>query len=435
MQHDTAQTGKIPASAWRALAVLTLIYVCHSIDRSVMSIVIEPIKDEFGLSDSQIGILGGLVYAVLYAIAGLPLGYLIDRVNRRNLLAGLVAIWSGFTVLCGFTQNYVQLLVARAAVGAAEAGGAPTAISMISDLFPERRRSTAISIFWLSTAIGTALSFALGGLVAAKYGWRAAFLVAGAPGLLLAGLLLVAIKEPVRGSNDPDPDAVSATPPTLGEAVRFAFAHPAFLNAFIATALKAAVLSGVLVWAGSYLIRVQGLPLAWAGLVIGVCIAVFGGAGSLLGGWLGDRLYAAGGVRYLPIGPMATSAATAVCVILFALTDNLYISIAAFAAFEVFSRMYSAPSYAFIVSTVDPRMRGIAVSTLQVSANLIGYGFGPFVVGLVSDAIGGPDSIRYGLSGLSAISLWVGVHYYLAYRLSPHRDPRPSNTLVMETHT
>lgn len=431
MRSDEADSARIPGSAWRALAVLTLIYVCHSIDRSVMSIVIEPIKTELNLSDSQIGILGGLIYAVLYAVAGLPLGYLIDRVNRRNLLAGLVVVWSGFTALCGFTQNYIQLLLVRAAVGAAEAGGAPTAISLISDFFPEKRRSTAISIFWLSTAIGTALSFALGGLVAAQYGWRAAFLVAGAPGLVLAIILLLTIQEPVRGSSDPATSTASDHPPSLRDAFVFTVSNPAFANAFVATALKAAVLSGVLVWAGSYLIRVQHLPIANAGLVIGACIAVFGGAGSLLGGWLGDRLYKLGGTRLIPVGPMLTSIGTALCVAVFALTSSLYIAVAAFAAFEVASRMYSAPSYAFIVSTVDPGMRGLAVSSIQVCANLIGYGFGPFIVGVVSDAFGGTNSIRYGLSGLCVVSLWVALHYYLAFRYAskPARTSAHSDTV------
>lgn len=180
----------IPFHSWYTLGLLTLIYLCHAVDRSVISIVLEPLKQEFGISDSQVGILTGLAYATLYALAGIPIGYLIDRRNRRNLLAVLVAVWSACTVACGFAQNYWHLLTARLTVGAAEAGGAPTALSIISDLFPPDRRSTAISIFWVSTALGTAVSFAIGGLVAAEYGWRAAFFVAGLPGLLLVILLL-----------------------------------------------------------------------------------------------------------------------------------------------------------------------------------------------------------------------------------------------------
>lgn len=410
----TETSSAVPAHAWRALFILTLIYVCHSIDRSVMSIVVEPVKAEFALSDSQIGVLSGLIYAVLYAIAGVPLGYFIDRVNRRNLLAGLVAIWSGFTALCGVTQNYTQLLIARAAVGAAEAGGAPTAISMISDLFPERRRSSAISIFWVSTAIGTALSFGIGGIVAANYGWRAAFLVAGAPGLFLAVLLLLTVKEPERGAADEVRKDARQEAPSLIETFGFVVRNASLLNAFIAVAFKAAVLSGVLVWAASYLIRVQDLPLAYAGIVVGGSIALFGGLGSLAGGFIGDLVVKHAGLKRLPLAPSLTSALTAAFVAVFALTDSLVVAVAAFAAFEVASRMYTAPAYAFVVSIVDPRMRGVVTSALQVAANLIGYGLGPFIVGVVSDQIGSDDSIRYGLLGLSVVSVWVAAHFYLA---------------------
>lgn len=420
-KDDTPQ--RVSLSAWYSLAVLTLIYVCHSVDRSVMSIVIEPMKAEFNLTDSQVGIMTGLAYATLYALAGIPIGYLIDRTNRRNLLALLVTVWSACTAICGITQSYWQLLIARLTVGASEAGGAPTALSMISDLFPEKRRSTAVSIFWLSTAIGTAVSFGLGGYVAATHGWRAAFLVAGAPGLLLAILLLLTVREPERGAMDPrksgDAKPTAQNAPSLLETLKFALSSAPIRNVFIAVAFKSCVLSGVLVWAASYFIRVQGLPIEQAGVIVGLSIAIFGGCGSLLGGVVGDRAYKIGGLKAQPLVPFVTSLATAVVVVIFATTTNLYIAIAAFAVFEIASRMHTAPSYSFLISSAPPRMRGVIISCLQIGSNLIGYGFGPFIVGTISDKVGGPDSIRYGLLTLAAISVWVSFHFYMASRLTP----------------
>ena len=419
----------VSRAAWSGLSLLTLIYVCHSVDRSVMSIVVEPVKAEFGLSDSQMGVLSGLAYAMTYAIAGIPIGYLIDRVNRRNLLAGLVATWSAFTVLCGFAQSYVQLLVARLCVGAAEAGGAPTSISIISDLFPEARRSSAISIFWLSTAIGTAVSFGIGGIVAANFGWRAAFLVAGAPGLVLAVVLLMVLREPKRGAMDvttASPPGEDERAPSLLTAFRFAATRPPVVHTFIAMSLKSSVLSGALVWAAAYFMRTQDMPIAQAGIIVGISIAVFGGFGSLLGGVLGDWAYKKGGSKAVPLVPCISSLVTAATLAVFALTANFMLAIVAFAAFEIASRTHTAPAYSFMVGNLPARMRGVVIAALQVSTYLVGYGLGPFFVGALSDAIGGPDSIRYGLLGLAFVAVWVSIHFYLASRstlIAPNAEP------------
>ncbi|MBR9909324.1 MAG: MFS transporter [Gammaproteobacteria bacterium] len=427
---------EISSHAWYTLALLTLIYVCHAVDRSVISIVLEPLKQEFGISDSQVGILTGLAYATLYSLAGIPLGYLIDRVNRRNLLAVLVTVWSGCTLLCGLAQNYWHLLIARLAVGAAEAGGAPTALSIIGDLFPENRRSTAISIFWLSTAIGTAVSFAIGGLIAAKYGWRAAFFVAGLPGLLLVGLLFFTVREPTRGAmeksgsdDNPDSEKDSAAPessdagkaPSLLQSFALIIDNKALLNIFIAVSLKSAVLSGVLVWAASFFIRVHDLSITVAGITVGLSIAIFGGLGSLLGGYLGDRVYRSGGLRALPLVPFASSIVTALFCALLALATHVYVAVIAFALFEVASRTHTAPGYSFLISNTPPRMRGVIISAMQIGSNLIGYGLGPFIVGVASDLHGGADSIRVGLLTLAGISLWAGLHFLAASRLSAAR--------------
>jgi predicted MFS family arabinose efflux permease len=436
LQHSASLAMlKLPglgAGAWYTLGLLTLIYTCHAIDRSVMSIVIEPVKHEFNLSDSQLGTLTGMAYALTFALAGIPLGYFIDRVNRRNLLATMLAVWSACTVLCGLAQSYLGLVLARFTVGAAEASAAPTAHSLIGDLFPERLRSTAISIFWMSTALGTATSFIFGSVIAVQYGWRAAFFIAGLPGLLLAIILVLTVIEPVRGAMDAS-KANPAEAPTILETWRYASRQPLFTHAFIAVTLNSLVLSGMIVWIAAFLIRVHGLDLKHAGLIAGIMAGVFGGLGSFLGGPIGDYAFKKGGIALLPLVPALTSLVTAIVGVIFALTSNLYVALAAIFVFETISRTYTAPGYSLIISSVQPRMRGISVSALQIATNLIGYGLGPLFVGYISDLVGGAQSLRYGFVALMGFGVWASLHFFLAYRSASRTaaDPAP---IATETH-
>jgi len=409
---DRAPDRPITARAWYALGVLTLIYALHAVDRSVMSIVIEPIKKEFGLADGQLGILTGLAFSLTYAVAGLPLGYLIDRTDRRRLLSILVAIWSGFTTLCGLAQSYAGLVGARLAVGLAEAGGAPTALSMIGDLFPPRRRSTAIGIFWASTALGTAASFILGSMIAVHYGWRAAFLIAGLPGLVVAALMYFTVVEPKRTAAAGNKDA-----PPLRETLRYVLGRPLFVHVFLGMTLNSIMLSGVLVWQASFLIRVHHLSLAQAGLLAGLAAGIFGGLGSLLGGPLGDRVFKRGGVAALPLAAASTTVASLLTGLVFLLSDNLVLALAGLVLFELIVRGYTAPGYSAILGTVQPQMRGISVAALQIATNLVGYGFGPFLAGVVSDWVGGSDGIRWGLAALLLTGAWGCIHFILAWRV------------------
>jgi predicted MFS family arabinose efflux permease len=293
---------------------------------------------------------------------------------------------------------------------------------MIGDIFPEERRSSAISIFWLSTAFGTALSFGMGGYVAVYYGWRAAFFVAGMPGIILALLLFFTVREPGHGEIDDgnvfeEDIKLNSAPPFL-ETLKYSFRHAALRHIFIAVAFKSCVLSGVLIWVASYFIRAQGLPIAQTGVVIGLSIAIFGGIGSVLGGIVGDKIFKRGGLKMLPLIPFFTSIITAIAVVALAFSQNLYFAIFIFAVFEITSRMYTAPSYSFLISALPSRMRGVNISAMQIGSNLIGYGLGPLIVGVVSDLVrsrtGDADSIRAGLLALAVVSLWVSFHFYKA---------------------
>lgn len=412
----------VPARAWYALAVLTLIYTLHAVDRSVMSVVVEPVKAEFHLNDSQLGLLTGLAFGLTYAIAGLPLGYLIDRVDRRRLLALLVSVWSGCTALCGIVGSYSGLVAARLAVGFAEAGGSPTALSMIADLFPPRRRSTAMAIFWASTALGTAASFIIGSIVAARYGWRSAFLLAGLPGIVIALILYLTVAEPARERSGGAEDAAANRAPPVGETLRHAVRQPLFVHTFIGMTLSSVMLSGVLVWQASFLIRVHHLPLERAGLLAGLAAGIFGGLGSLSGGPLGDRSFARGGLPALPLLAAATTFVTVLMGLVFTLASGLALVIAGLVLFELIGRTYTAAGYSAILGSLQPRMRGLCVSILQIATNLIGYGLGPLLVGYVSDRAGGPGGIGRGMLALMATGLWACAHYLLAWHHGRRRQ-------------
>src|ERR1700730_13332209 len=182
---------------------MLLVYSCHFLDRAVLSLVAEPVRKEFGLSDSQLGMLNGFAFGVMFAISGIPIGLLVDRVNRSKLLAWMVFLWSSATAVCGLAHSFIALLTGRMAVGAAEAGGAPTSLSLMSDFFPPRLRSTAVGFYYFGNAVGGLMLFLVGSRVAAHYGWRPALLVAAVPGITLALIAIFTLREPRRGGTEP----------------------------------------------------------------------------------------------------------------------------------------------------------------------------------------------------------------------------------------
>jgi len=411
----TKPRDRVMRASWYALFIMTLIHSTHYLDRIVVSIVIEPIRHEFGLSDSQLGLLTGLVYGLTFAVAGLPLGYLVDRVNRRNLLAMVVLCWSCFTAFAAFAQSFSQLLLARMAVGAAEAGGSPTSMSMISDLFPPRKRSTAMGVLFLSTSVGAAGSAIIGSYVAVHYGWRAAFLIAGLPGAIFASILLLTVKEPLRGAMDParvEPKAM----PSLKETARFLIGQKSLRHLFIAMPLAIMAISANSAWLVAFLMRVHHLDLAHASIVAGITFGGFSAAGSILGGLLSDRVGKV--IAGRRIGLAATTSLLAVPVAVAAtLVENTPLAIASWFILAMLAFSTIPPTFGSMVSLAKPRMRGITLAGMQVVTNLIGYGLAPFVVGMLSDLVGGENSLRLALLIVMCGSLlWAALHFYCASR-------------------
>lgn len=413
------ETQRQPESyRWYVLAVLTLAQTCHGIDRAIIGLVLPPLKAEFGLTGAQLGFLAGLAYGVPFALAAIPFGFAVDRFNRKVLMTAALSAWSAATALCGLATGFWSLFAGRAAVGIAEAGGSPTGMSILSDYFDERRRATAIGIWYLSSGVGTAIAFFGGGAIVEAHGWRWAFLAAGLPGLILAPLLFLTVREPRRGNQDANTESSLAAAP-LGQRLRLLFARPGIGYCVAAITCIATAIYGMSIWLASFLIASHGFGIAKAGLTVAIAYGVLGSVGGLAAGWIADRLNARRGgfdpARTALFGaliPFATAASGLAAV---AVSDiPLVLGFLMIAGF--FSASYNGPIYAVIVTIAGTHLRGLAVSAVQMSANLIGVGLGAWLIGKVSDVVGGTDGIAWGIGTALLFCVAGGVLLLLASR-------------------
>lgn len=400
-------------------------------DRQILSILQEPIRAEFGLSDSQLGLLTGLSFAIFYTTCGLPVARFADRYRRIPIMAGACAVWSLFTALSGFAQSFTQLLLARLMVGAGEAGGSPPAYSVLSDYFPPRERGTAMGLYSLGVPAGSALGIALGGWVAANFGWRLAFIAVGLPGVVLALLMLLLIKEPRRGRLDADDGCGQAIP--MVASIRAFFSDPVMTFTALAAAMSAFVGYGLLSWNPSFLVRVKGMAMADIAVYYSIVIGLTGVVGIFGAGLLADRLgrrderwYAwlpaiafAGMIPGIVGAIYATGWLSALCWLTIpALLINIYV----------------APALAVVQNRTPPERRTMASATLLFVINLIGLGGGPLYVGAVSDLFGsgpGEGSLLAGYAALiPAIAITVVLHILTsrAMRGSPQAALRTQMT-------
>jgi predicted MFS family arabinose efflux permease len=398
------------------LLMLTLVYAFNFIDRQILVILQEPIKQEMGLSDAQLGLLSGFSFALVYITAGIPIAYWADRSNRRNIIAGSLAIWSGMTALSGLAQNYTQLLLARIGVGIGEAGGSPPAHSMISDYYPPAQRATALAIYSTGIYLGVAAGYLFGGVISEVYGWRIAFMVAGIPGILLAVLLVLTVREPVRGRWESAPRA--AYTPGLRETLKLLTSYRSFWYVAAGGGLSAFVTYGTGNFGPSFLMRNHGLTLGEVGVVLGIMSGVGGMLGTFLGGYLTDRfgtkdkrwylwLPALAGAMVLPLG------------IPYLLLENTTVAIGFMFFKLVMANSYLAPALAISHTLVPPAMRALTSAVLLFVFNMVGLGLGPLTVGLLSDfyvPYFGDDSLRYAMLTAVALGSPAVVLFLLAAR-------------------
>ncbi len=397
-----------------ALSVLLVVYTFNFIDRQILSILMESIKLDLGLSDQALGFLAGFAFASFYAVMGIPIALWADRGNRRNLISLALAIWSVMTAMSGLAQNFTHLALARIGVGIGEAGCSPPAHSMISDYYPQKERATALGIYALGIPFGIMFGMFIGGWINEAFGWRRAFFVVGLPGLILALVVRFTLHEPTRGMSDNRAD--DASPPTFMHTLKFLLKRPAFVHSAFGGALAAFVGYAAISWFPSFLIRSHGMATTEIGLWLGLILGIPGGIGIFLGGYLADKFGARDTRWYL-----WTVAVSALLAVPFGvgtyLLDNPYWSLAMFSIPVLLSNFWQATTIAQTQSMVRLRMRGVASAILLFILNMIGLGAGPWAVGLVSDLLApqyGADSLRWSLMIFGFMGIWVAYHFYVA---------------------
>ncbi len=395
------------------LGVLVVVYTFNFIDRQILSILLESIKADLGLSDQALGFLAGFAFAAFYATMGIPIALWADRGNRRNLISVALALWSAMTALSGLAQNFWQLALARIGVGIGEAGCSPPAHSLISDFYAPHERATALGIYALGIPFGIMFGLFIGGWINEAFGWRNAFFVVGVPGLMLALLVRFTLPEPERGLSEQR--AASDDRPGVMETFRFLARRPAFVHLSFGGALAAFVGYGVVSWFPAFLIRTHGMGTGEIGLWFGLIMGLAGGAGMFSGGWLADRFGAKDKRWYL-----WTTAVLLIVTVPFGaaayLLDNPYWAMIAFIPPVFAANSWQATSFAQTQGLVRLRMRAMASAILLFIANIIGLGAGPWAVGALSDLLAadyGADSLRWSLLVFGAMNFWVAWHYYL----------------------
>ena len=401
-------------AAMTALVLLSLTNVLNYLDRTLIAALSQPIKAEFGLSDTQLGLLSGFAFVVLYAAAGLPISRIADRKSRKVVIVASLATWSVLTAACGLAQSFFHLVCGRVGIGIGEAGCLPASHSLLSDLFPQQRRSMVLGIFTAGNMIGITAGLTLGAWIGALYGWRAAFLLLGLPGLLLSFVLYLCISEPDRGK--------AASRAAGGLSFRGALVSLAGNKAFIwlalGTGVNAFLTYGMTQWLPQFFYRVHGFSLAQLGSSFGLTFGAGLTLGVLTGGWLGDRL-AQGGMQrpmWLCFGssllliPIYTA-------ILLVDSGPLAIKLTFLAAIV---NGLVTPQMVTLIQNVSPvETRATAASISAISGSIIGVGLGPALIGMASDALTpayGVQAIRPALLASLSICVVAALVYAAAAR-------------------
>ena len=412
---DEANRYASAGAKYYALVLLTIVYSFNFIDRQLLAILQESIKADLSLSDSQLGLLTGFAFAVFYVTAGIPIARWADRANRRNIIAMSVGLWSFMTALSGFVQNYSQLLMARVGVGVGEAGGSPPSHSLISDIFPPESRASAISFYSTGVNIGILFGFLLGGWLNEYFGWRVAFIVVGAPGILLAILVRMTLAEPIRGLSENR--QVSAESVPFKVVLNVLWSRVSFRHMAMAAALNAFAGYSTSNWTASFFIRSHNMTTGELGTWLALIIGLGGAIGVLCGGLLADRL-APRDKRWYVWLPSITGF---ICVPFMAavyLVDDAYTALALSVVPGLLFNVYLGNTIATTHGLVGLRMRATASAILFLILNIIGLGIGPWSIGLLSDSLAtsfGDDSLRQAmLYIIPPIMFWSACHFYLA---------------------
>jgi predicted MFS family arabinose efflux permease len=413
VEPETAPTYSKAYLRW-ALFLFFLVSFFNYLDRFILSVLLEPIRLEFGLSDTQLGLLSGIAFAVFYTTLGLVIARWADLGNRRTIIALALAVWSLMTFACGLVVSFGQLFMARVGVGIGEAGGIAPTNSLIADYFPPEKRSRAVSVFLLGTMAGAFLGFAIGGYLAQNYGWRVAFMTVGLPGVLLAFVVRLTIKEPRRNTRLPTRRELFGRESIA--VVRALFTKRSFVHLLLAYAFYSFYALGAGQFVIPFILRSFDVSLAQIGGLWGLVFGVSGITGTFLGGILADRLSRID-IRWLMRLPAVGFLVFFPSLFLVYVTDNLVVLLGLSGiAFVVLTASVPAV-FAAVLGVAGTERRALGIAFFSFFSNAVGYGVGPLFVGIVSDALAprfGEESLRYALLAstiaipLAALHFWLG---------------------------
>lgn len=399
------------------LALLTIVYFFSFMDRYILTILLELIKADLHLADWQLGVLQGLAFAVLYATLGIPVAWLADHGNRRNIIAVSLTIWSAMTALSGVAVNFGQLLAFRVGVGIGEAGASPPSHSIIADLYPPEKRSGAMAIYATGVVLGGGFGTMIGGTIAAMFGWRWALAAVGLPGLILAIIVRLLVVEPRRGLSEPPGTVRTDDRPTVAEGFRSLFANPVAVHLVMAVTVTSLVGYALASFLPSLSQRSFGLSMLTIALKLAPAIAIIGAFAGIVGGKIADRLGRRYG-RYAQTWMVAGFKAIALpfaCV--FYLSSNFTLGFAALIFSYLFSSSYLGPTFALLQEQAPVKMRAVWAAITLLVINLIGLGIGPTAVGIISDLLKptfGTESLRYAMLSIELATPWAIFHYWRA---------------------
>jgi len=424
----------VPAGFRRyALIILLLVYTVNFLDRQIVTILAEPIKNELGISDTQLGVLTGFAFGIIYVGLGLPLARLADRFNRVWIIGGSMAVWSVFTMVCGRAMSFPTLVAARMGVAVGEAGCTPTAHALIADYTPREKRASALAFFSLGTPIGSVLGLALGGVLADTYGWRSAFLLAGLPGLVLAAVVFLTLREPRNSMTLAARREAAAAQMSFTATVKYLANKPTFWFIAFAASIKAFIGYGQAPFLISFFLRIHGeqlaalaapfhlKPLGFLGVVLGPAAGVLAGLSTLVGGAIGDRFGAKDLRAYVSVPAVAALVSLPFfCAAM--LVRDVGLALLLLIPSSLLGSLWYGPVYAAAQGLVPPQMRATAASIVLFIINMMGLGFGTLVVGAASDffniglGLGKAEGVRWALISAALLGLISALLFWLARR-------------------
>ena len=399
---DLAPHAAAPADAaarsstrrYYVLGILTAVYALNFLDRTIFNVLIEPIKKEFVLSDTTMGLLAGFGFVLFYSLLGIPIARVADRLNRRNIVAAAFAFWSAMTFLCGMASSVATLALARLGVGIGESAGTPASQSIIADLFDKNERPRALGVYAIGTYLGVFLGYFIGGYVNQHYGWRMAFFSAGLPGIALAAVLWLTVSEPKRGAM-----AETFAPEPIGPTLRFLASQKTFVIVLIGFCLTTYTNYATAAWIPPFLARVHHLNSVEIGTYAGTFKGLFGMAGTLVGGLVVAQISRRDD-RWKLWAPAIASSLAGPVFALCLLTPDFATMVAALAATSFLVGFHLGPIFAIAQTVARPSMRALASAIILLTATCFGQGVGPLAVGMINDALKndfGANAVRYSL--------------------------------------